>query len=449
MFKKTSHRKHRAWILTVDMGYGHQRAAYPLKHLSQNGIITANNYPGIPRKDRKIWEGSREFYEFISRFKKIPIIGEKAFEVFDKLQRIPQFYPKRDLSRSIFQVNRFYDLFEKMDWGKHLIDKLAKNPVPIITSFFTTAMMADYYQYPGEIYCLATDTDISRSWVTPEPKKSKIIYLAPTKRVKERLQLYGVRPSKIYLTGFPLPEINVGKNLKILRHDLGRRLIQLDPGKVFLNQYERTLGRHIGWQYIRKRPVRPLTITFCVGGAGAQREIGAEIIRSLSGEIKMGKIKVNLVAGTHHAAAKFFKDSVKLCGLSKELGKSVNILYNKDKYGYFNEFDKMLRITDVLWTKPSELSFYCALGLPIIMAPPIGSQEFYNRDWLQAIGAGINQLDPRYVNEWLADWLKSGWLAEAAMEGFMEAPRFGTYNVDKIVFHQYKEAKKIRTVLQY
>ncbi len=441
--------KHKAWVLTVDMGYGHQRAAYPLKHLSQNGIITANNYKGIPKRDKQIWEGSREFYEFISRFKKIPIIGEKAFSIFDKLQTIPKFYPKRDLSKSIFQVNRFYDLFDRFNWGKHLIDKMAEKPVPIITTFFTTAMMADYYDYPGEIYCLPTDTDVSRSWVPPEPKKSQIIYLAPTKRVKERLKLYGVRPSKIYLTGFPLPECNVGQNLSHLKYDLGRRLIQLDPDKVFLNQYDKTLGRHIGKKYLRKRTVRPLTITFCVGGAGAQREIGVTIVNSLSKEIKEGKIRMNLVAGTHSTAAKFFKDSAKEAGLTSQLNKGVSIIYNKDKYTYFDEFNKILRETDILWTKPSEMSFYCALGIPIIMAPPIGSQEFYNQDWLRAIGAGISQLDPRYANEWLTDWLKSGWLAEAAIEGFLEAPRFGTYNVEKMVFHQYKQAKKMKTVLQY
>ena len=28
-----------------------------------------------------------------------------------------------------------------------------------------------------------------------------------------------------------------------------------------------------------------------------------------------------------------------------------------------------MRTTDILWTKPSELSFYCGLGIPIVMAP--------------------------------------------------------------------------------
>jgi hypothetical protein len=41
----------KAWVVAVDMGYGHQRAAYPLRHLSPTGkVILANNYAGIPPK---------------------------------------------------------------------------------------------------------------------------------------------------------------------------------------------------------------------------------------------------------------------------------------------------------------------------------------------------------------------------------------------------------------
>jgi len=101
---------------------------------------------------------------------------------------------------------------------------------------------------------------------------------------------------------------------------------------------------------------------------------------------------------------------------------------------YFALFNKVLLTTDILWTKPSELSFYAGLGLPIIMAPTIGSQEDFNRTWLHAVGAGMEQEDPRYTHQWLFDWLESGWLAQAAMEGFLDAPKHGTYHIEKIVF---------------
>ena len=76
----------KAWVVAVDMGYGHQRTAYPLKDIAFGGkTINANNYEGIPEKDKKLWQQSRSFYEFVSRFKRIPIIGEFLFYAMSDL----------------------------------------------------------------------------------------------------------------------------------------------------------------------------------------------------------------------------------------------------------------------------------------------------------------------------------------------------------------------------
>lgn len=450
IMSKKSHQKHKAWVVAVDMGYGHQRPADSLHHMAEGGkIISANNYDGIPEKDKDLWHRSRSAYEFISRFKKVPILGRYVFNMYDRFQSIPNFYPRRDLSKPNIQLRSIYGLMKNNDWGKHLIDKLAKKPLPFVTTFFATAFMADYYKYPGEIYCLATDTDISRAWVPVDPQKSKIKYFAPNLRVADRLKLYGVKKNNVYLTGFPLPDENVGKNLSIIKKDLGERLIQLDPEKRYISQYEKTLYHQLGRNNVKKTPRRPLTITFAVGGAGAQRELGAQILKSLRKEIADGKININLVAGIHLVVNKYFKEQIRANNLNRRLNNGINILFNRNKFEYFREFNRLLHTTDILWTKPSELSFYCALGLPIIMAPPIGSQEDFNQKWLQTIGAGIKQEDPRYTAEWLRDWLRSGWLAEAAVQGFLEAPKYGTYNIEKIIFHMPKQTKKVKTILQY
>ena len=227
--------KTKAYIVSVDMGYGHQRAAYPLKCLAHEGeIITANTYPGIPRLDRKIWKESREFYEFMSKFKKFPVVGRLAWDFYDNLQEIPSFYPRRDLSRRSFQVKQIYAMIEKQDWGKHLINKLAKKPLPLIATFFIPAFMAEVFKYPGEIYCLATDTDINRAWAPKNPASSKIKYFAPSYRAEERLKLYGVLPERIFLTGFPLPLENIGNSkLNVLKKDLIQRLVNLDPKRKY------------------------------------------------------------------------------------------------------------------------------------------------------------------------------------------------------------------------
>jgi hypothetical protein len=444
MPKKKGKKQHKkAYVVTVDMGYGHQRAVYPLKDISacpqgcmcgkKQHIIIANTYDGIPKSDRRLWEGSRRLYERISRMKKIPIIGNWIFEAMDRFQRIEPFYPKRDLSKPILQVRQMYRWIKK-GWGKHLIDKLNEEPLPLITSFFTVAFFAEEHGYKEKIYTICTDTDVSRSWAPLNPKKSKIIYLVPNKRVRERMKLYGVREKNIMVTGFPLPKENIGgKNLRVLKSSLGCRLGNLDPALRYQKKYKHTLEYYLGARYCNMSNGHPFTITFAVGGAGAQRNIGVTILDSLHKHIDKGNIRLNLVAGSRKDVYDYYHREVKRLHLSKRHGGMVKIIYAEDKMKYFAQFNEALLTTDILWTKPSELSFYAGLGIPIIMAPTIGSQEEFNKAWLHSVGAGFEQGDPRYTHEWLFDWLDSGWLAQAAMEGFLDAPRNGVYHIEDIV----------------
>ncbi len=430
-----------AYIVTVDMGYGHQRAVYPLKDIAATPVgwkkgttlISANNYDGIPKSDRQKWEGSRKLYETISRLKKVPLIGQAIFDIMDYFQSIDPFYPRRDLSKPIQQVKQIYRMIEK-GWGKHLIDTLNKKPLPLVTSFFATAFFAEEHGYKGEIYCICTDTDISRAWAPLDPKQTRINYLAPNKRVKERLQLYGVPKEQIFVTGFPLPKENLGgKQLKILKSHLGCRISNLDPRGLYQKKYRAMIETYLGKTYCDLKARHPFTITFAVGGAGAQRELGITILESLHQEIDAGTVRLNLVAGSRDDVYRFYEKEIERLHLQERHGGTVNIIYAKNKLDYFALFNQTLLTTDILWTKPSELSFYAGLGIPILMSPTVGSQEEFNKAWLHAIGAGFEQDDPRYTNEWLFDWLRSGWLAQAAMEGYMNAPRMGAYHIEDIV----------------
>lgn len=414
----------RAWIISVNMGYGHQRTAYPLKELAPEGkVIQANNYPGIPQEDRKTWEGARKFYETVSRFKKIPLIGEFAFFIYDQSQKIFSFYPKRDLSKPNLQLKQIFLLIKK-GWGRHLIEKLKTN-LPIISTFFTPAFMAEYFNYPGEIFCVICDSDIARTWAPLEPQKSRIKYFAPNSRVVERLKLYGVKEENIFLTGYPLPLENTGgEDLKILKGDLENRLLNLDPQKRFFRSYQPLIKKHLG--ELPQRANHPLTIMFSVGGAGAQKEIGVKIIQSMIREIRDGKIKIILAAGIKERVKQYFEENSR--------GLDVQIIFAKKMEDYFQKFNEALRETDILWTKPSELSFYSALGLPIIIAPPIGSQEESNKRWLLKSGFGLSQENPDLVHQWLFDWLNEGYLAEAALQGFVEGEKLGTLKIKKICF---------------
>ncbi|MCL4405095.1 MAG: hypothetical protein M1361_01485 [Patescibacteria group bacterium] len=422
----------KAWVVAVSMGYGHQRTAFPLRDLSPDKkIVNANDYEGIPREDKDIWASTSHFYEFISRFKRVPVIGTAVFYLYDRFQKIFNFYPRRDLSRPNETLKQAFRLIRD-GWGKDLIERLSKGKMPLITTFFTTAFMAEEWKYPGDIYCVTADADIARGWAPLDPKNTKIQYCASTDRVFERLKLYGVRAENIHLTGYPLPKENIGgQDMEILREDMRPRLVNLDPSGRYTSEYGPVIKANFG--SLPKSSGRPLTIMFSIGGAGAQKEIGIAIVKSLRDDIRAKKVKVILSAGTRRETVNYFTNELKNLGFKEPFNDGAEILWAIGLHDYFEKFDETLRVTDILWTKPSELSFYCALGLPIVIAPPIGSQEDFNREWLLKVGAGLDQYDPIYTHEWLADYLKDGWFAEAAMHGFLEAEKMGAYNIDKLV----------------
>lgn len=420
----------KAWVIAVDMGYGHQRTAYPLRDLAFGSkIINANNYNGIPLKDKKFWQTNKAFYEFISRFRRVPFIGDKIFQFFDSFQRILGYYPKRDLSKSNFTGKLIFSSI-KRGWGKDLIEKLKKNPLPLVTTFFTPAFMAEELDYPNDIYCIICDADIARAWVSQNPQKSKIKYFAPCSWARDRLKLYGIDPKNIVLTGYPLPKENLGsKNLEILKKDLSYRLLNLDPNGKYRKIYNPLIKGYLG--QLPRLPNHPLTIMFSIGGAGAQKELGVQIVNSLKEKIQAKQLRVILSVGVREELRKYFANHIK----DLNLDGWVHILSGKNMTEYFEKFNQYLRTTDILWTKPSELSFYAGLGIPIIIAPTIGSQEDFNKRWLLHIGAGALQENPKYTHQWLFDLLNAGDLAEMAMQGFVEVEQLGTYNIERFVMN--------------
>ena len=129
------------------------------------------------------------------------------------------------------------------------------------------------------------------------------------------------------------------------------------------------------------------------------------------------------------AAFGMYDDAIHGAGLDGHLGGALEILRAPDFASYYSQFNGLLARTDALWTKPSELTFYAALGLPIISAPPVGVHERYNRRWAREGGAALKQRDPRFAAEWFSDWLDDGLLASAAWAGYMRLPKFGTYRI--------------------
>ncbi|MCU7491753.1 MAG: hypothetical protein HF300_05710 [Ignavibacteria bacterium] len=419
----------KAWVVSADMGYGHQRAVYPFKYIAENGIITVGATDLSAPSERKLWRRMLGTYELFSRARGIPVVGKPIFGILDSFLHIPSFYPMRDLSRGTLQVSMLLSAIRKgLCLG--MFEKIRQKHLPLLTSFYAPAIAADLNGY-DKIYCIICDADLNRVWVSKNPFDSRIEYFAPCAKAAQRLKAYGVPDERIFLTGFPVSDdLLGGKDLPTLRSDLGQRLFYLDPKGRFHHMHGRNVEYFLGKENCEFRQDRKLTITYGVGGAGAQKEIGGKIAFSLRKKLAAGEIKLNLVAGIRKEVKEYFDH---VADRLPDARKSIEIIYDPDIQIYFKQFNDTVRKTDILWTKPSELSFYSGLGLPIVMTPALGSQEIFNREWLTEINAGIRQEDPDYTDQWLFDFLDSGRLAEAAWSGFLKARKLGTYKILEVL----------------
>ncbi len=419
----------KAWVVSADMGYGHQRAVYALRDIAEERILNVGKSEATSSSEKKLWARILAAYELLSRARGIPVIGKPVFKMLDAFLHIPNFYPIRNLSESTFQVDLLVSSIKK-GLCNGMIDKIREKDLPLVTSFYAPAVAADMHGY-SKVYCIICDSDLNRVWVAKEPWESKIYYFAPCGKAAQRLKSYGVPEERIFLTGFPLSdELIGGKDLSILKQDLTQRLYYLDPQERFWPLHSRNVEYFLGKENCVFRNERKLTISYAVGGAGALKEIGAKAAVSLKEKLRNNEIRLNLIAGTKEHVRDFYENVKKEVSPDND---SINVIYAANIWEYFQKFNQAMRSTDILWTKPSELSFYAGLGIPIIMTPPIGSQEKFNRKWLREIQAGIKQEKPEYANDWIFDFLYKGRFAEAAWSGFLKARKLGAYKIVEVL----------------
>jgi hypothetical protein len=421
----------RAWVVTADMGFGHQRAAHSLAYLAEGGVITAGSPETTDPDEARFWRRLTSAYEFLSRAKTVPLVGHALFGALDAMLAIPPFYPLRDLSHPS-PNNYLVEHLIRQGLGHTLMEKLRSLRAPVISTFYAPALIADRL-HNDSVYCVICDADLNRVWVAPKAGESRIRYFAPCGRVMRRLRQYGVPDERIFITGFTLPRENIGgPDMPTLKADLLARLARLDRRGRFMSVYGSTVRELLGDRPVAEPGAR-VTVTFAVGGAGAQSEIGLMLAQALKPGILDHRFRLVLVAGVNPLVERLFREFVARIGLESTLGDGVQIVRESGKSAYFDRFNSLMRETDILWTKPSELSFYSALGIPIIMSPPIGSQETKNQRWLMDKGCALPQYTPTLALEWLTDMLNDGVFAEKALTGFIKNRKLGVYKIEEVL----------------
>ena len=413
-------------VVAAAMGYGHLRAAHAIASALGTEVLHADRPPLADAEEQRLWAAARRAYEATSRASQLPLAGPAVRRLLEAATRIPHLHPRRDLSppdRPTRLLGRLVD----RGLGAGLAERLAGGGRALVTTYFATAVAADELlpaDDPTPIFCVGTDTDLARVWVGRRPERSRIEYLLPSRRARRRLEAYGLPPERLHFTGYPLPgELLGGPHLGALRRNLAARLVRLDPRGRFRDE----LGREVEelFEALPESVGGPPTIAYVVGGAGAQTRTGRQLVRSLAGWIADGRLRLALVAGVRREVAEEFERAVDDAGLAGRRGDGVVVIVEDDHDAYFRRFDRLLAEVDVLWTKPSELTFFGALGLPLVFTGPVGVQERYNRRWAFEHGAGIGQRDPRFAGDWLGEWLVDGTLAAAAWSGFLRLPKLG------------------------
>jgi hypothetical protein len=411
-------------VVAVEMGYGHLRAAHNVAESYGTKVLRMDLPPVAGPAEAALWRAVLRFYTIVSQACDSPVAGPTARAILEQITGIPPL-PQNGRIESPNLLAHLADSLTINLLGRGLHTKASNGRSCFVATYPVAAMAARHI--PGaRVFCLATDTDLNRAWVPPKPAEACIDYFAPVSRVVDRLRSFGVPEKRIHLTGFPLPARLVAQ----ADSSLARRLRRLDPGGAFLEEADEAVKKLV--RDYSPAPKTSITMTLAVGGAGGQTHYVGRILHSLRERILRGDLRINLVAGTRADVAKAFAGMLQTAGLQLSQD-GIEILFAHEPREYFRRFEDCLANTDILWTKPSELVFYAALGLPILLGPPVGGQEHANRDWLLSHGAAVDMGDPSRLDENLQEWLANGELARIALNAYSRLERDGLQRILRIV----------------
>lgn len=439
----------RPMIAGVTMGYGHLRAAHPLAEELGVEVVAVDEPPLAGLEEAMLWGWVRRMHELLS--KPMPFLGpfdRPTRGLMNALTMIPPLHEPRDHRAPTWSV-RLLDLMIQRGLGRGMVEQLRRSGAPLVTTFYAPAVVADHAGI-DDVYCVVTDADCNRVWAPLDATRTRIKYCAPTPRVVRRLRSFGVPEQNIFLTGFPLPpSLTETSAAASPESRLAERICRLDPRGVFRSLHQRELSLLPGATWPAEPPSSqntarrskstgrraPVHLMFAVGGAGAQAELVGEFLPSLRPLLLDGRLRLQLAAGTRPEVHRAFLGAARDAELEQAIGREIVIIRGNDFKSYYDEFNQALASTDVLWTKPSELTFYPALGLGCVLSRPLGAHERYNRRWLREQGVGLKQRRLDHTGGWLEEWLEDGTLAAAAWSGFVRLPKHGTASIAELVEH--------------
>lgn len=189
----------------------------------------------------------------------------------------------------------------------------------------------------------------------------------------------------------------------------------------------------------------PLRILITVGGAGAQREIFSSIIQHLIPLVNQNKVSLFINVGDHKrvweglvqdvvelnkAAITYFNDWPSTIELAhKALNESIqgiHAFYHEDIFAAVYASNLLMRASDILITKPSELAFY---PIPKLMIKRVGGHEAWGAIRAAEIGDGTIECSEVDQSLQMLDlMLEDSTTLESMVHAIQQAHQAGVYN---------------------
>jgi hypothetical protein len=180
-----------------------------------------------------------------------------------------------------------------------------------------------------------------------------------------------------------------------------------------------------------------------IGGAGAQQKLFEDIIRHLLPQVRAGKVTLLVNTGDHFevwdsilahipelkamAETHFDNYEATKAFIEKDENiRGVQVFCHKDIFAAVYVTNLLMRVCDVLLTKPSELSFY---PVPKIMIHRVGGHEMWGAIRAAEVGDGTYECEKTEEVLAMLDEITDGdEILPALCRGILRAKNAGIYN---------------------
>ena len=197
---------------------------------------------------------------------------------------------------------------------------------------------------------------------------------------------------------------------------------------------------------------KPIRFLFTIGGAGAQGDFFAAIIKTLLPYVKKDLACIYINCGDYENVWNRFKEmipelsdgSIKtethfndwqqelafansaIEGIETESGQGIHVFCNKDIFGAVYITNLLMRASDILVTKPSELAFY---PVPKLLIRRIGGHEMWGAIHSAELGEGTQECEsPEYACSIVKLIMQQPSLIEGMCMNIIKEKNNGTYD---------------------